>query len=963
MKRRLGLPATRAVATTSRRTLGIASTIIASSAIVLTSLALAHVTYAAAPEGATPVELRQLLDRGQYADVERRARVAYASYEREGGAKSASAAQLLDILVVALWRGGKASQQEAVDLAERAIDTNESLFGPEAPAVATSLDNAGVLFFVRGDYERALRSYERALAIFEASAANDARYKQDQGKVHSHLGPLFQELGQYSTARYHYERSLAILLETAGSADAQVAMARNNLATLMTKIGDNDAALRLYRESLSGLERQLGPEHPLIATSKHNLAELNQRIGRDGEAIELYRQSAALKEKTLGPAHPSLALTLGNLSYLYTDRGEIDAAESLAKRALDIHERALGARHVDLVYSLISLGRAQAARGDTAAARQTLTRALELRSEVLGPDNPLLVPPLYFLSETLLASGAPREAFELALRAEGIAREHLRLTARGAPERQALRYAEERLSGLDAALSIAANLQVPAMSQRGWDALIRSRAVVLDEMATRHRLATRQTDPAVRAAFDQYRTASERLANVLLRGPGTADIDQYRRRVDTLRTDKERAERAVATASTTVRLDIEEQAIGYEAARDALPANATLVAFARISRSARSNSQAGEYIALVLDDAGALPRIVALGDARKIESAIRRWRDEMVPHASGTEEAPYRQVGAQLRELIWDPLRISPVNDRLVLIVPAGALHLVNFAALPSRDGRFFAEAHLLIHYLSSERDLIVGDAITTKQQLLIVGAASASRETKDERPTVAGDCRILDRADLPPLPGSQREARRIASIWQATTGREALPVVELSDASATKPAFKRHAEGKSIVHVAAHGFFIANQCLTDDIATPSPLRLSGLVFSVDPKEIPTGVASGILLAEEVATLDFSHAQWIVLSGCDTGLGQIQVDEGVLGLRRAFRIAGARTLVMSLWPAEDRSTERFMSSLYQTRLSARRSTAVAMRQAYRDALADAKRTHGNAHPLYWAPFVASGDWR
>jgi CHAT domain-containing protein len=134
-------------------------------------------------------------------------------------------------------------------------------------------------------------------------------------------------------------------------------------------------------------------------------------------------------------------------------------------------------------------------------------------------------------------------------------------------------------------------------------------------------------------------------------------------------------------------------------------------------------------------------------------------------------------------------------------------------------------------------------------------------------------------------------------------------------------------------------------------------------VFSSGGRVDRVDAGDGVLLAEEVATMDFSHARWVVLSGCDTGLASIQVDEGILGLRRAFHVAGAGTVIMSLWPVEDLSAETFMSSLYRARFDENRSTAAAMRQAYRDALAATRREHGHAHPLYWAPFIASGDWR
>ena len=911
------------------------------------------------PDRTAADELRQLLARGEYAAAEQRARQELATLTRNGTDASVPAGEVLDVLVTALYRGGKASHDEAMTFAEQAIAIKEKRLGANDPALATSLDNAGVLYFLRGDYVRARHFYERALSIWETAAGRATGYEADLGKAHSHLGPLFQELGQYSAARRHYEQALEAFVKAIGPDDPQVAMTRNNLATLMVKIGDYDEALRLYRQSQAGLEAQLGSTHPLIANAKHNLAELNQRMGRNEEAIELYRQSIALKEKSLGATHPSLALSLGNLSYLYSDRGEIEASEPLARRALEIHTAAYGAEHVDLAYSLISLGRAQAARGDTAAASETLRRALDLRATTLGADNPLLVQPLFFLSETLFAGGRHREAFELALDAESIARAHLRLTARGAPERQALRYSAERLSSLDVVLSTAAHLADAAISSRSWDALIRSRAVVLDEMATRHRLAARQTHAPLREAFDAYRSAAERLSNLQLRGPAADAPERFRERIASLRAEVEGAERAVAAQSETVRHGLEEQEIGYDAVLDALPDNTTLVAFARIGRGPRSRLQTAEYVAFVLDSGQRSPRVVSLGAARDIETAIRRWRDEMTLETASAAARGDRAAGDRVRRLLWDPLQLRAAGDRLILIVPDAAIHLVNFAALPLPQGRFLAESDVLIQYLASERDLIVGEQRSDKRQLLVVGGAGMGASPIRSVPHAArlDDCRTWSAADFPPLPGSLREARQVASIWAAAKQMTDEPAIELIDALATKSAFKRQAQGKTVVHVATHGFFSANRCLSDRVESASPLRLSGLVFAAE-----TG-ANGILLAEEVATMDFSHASWVVLSGCDTGVGEIRTDEGIVGLRRAFRVAGAATLIMSLWPVEDLSAEAFMTSLYHARLSAGRSTAASIRQAYRDALAATRRAHGQAHPLYWAPFIASGDWR
>jgi CHAT domain-containing protein len=119
----------------------------------------------------------------------------------------------------------------------------------------------------------------------------------------------------------------------------------------------------------------------------------------------------------------------------------------------------------------------------------------------------------------------------------------------------------------------------------------------------------------------------------------------------------------------------------------------------------------------------------------------------------------------------------------------------------------------------------------------------------------------------------------------------------------------------------------------------------------------------GVLTAEEVASLNLSGVEWAVLSGCDTGGGEVRVSEGVLGLRRAFQVAGAKTVIMSLWPVEDQATREWMTTLYEGRLKRRLGTADAVREASLTVLRQRRAKGLSAHPFYWAPFVAAGDWR
>jgi len=119
----------------------------------------------------------------------------------------------------------------------------------------------------------------------------------------------------------------------------------------------------------------------------------------------------------------------------------------------------------------------------------------------------------------------------------------------------------------------------------------------------------------------------------------------------------------------------------------------------------------------------------------------------------------------------------------------------------------------------------------------------------------------------------------------------------------------------------------------------------------------------GILTAEEIASLDLSAANLVVLSACDTGVGQVKAGEGVLGLRRAFSVAGAGSLIMSLWPVADQSTLRWMNAMYTSRLSRNQATDQAVQSASVAVLDWCREEFSSGHPFYWAGFIATGDWR
>jgi CHAT domain-containing protein len=321
---------------------------------------------------------------------------------------------------------------------------------------------------------------------------------------------------------------------------------------------------------------------------------------------------------------------------------------------------------------------------------------------------------------------------------------------------------------------------------------------------------------------------------------------------------------------------------------------------------------------------------------------------------------------------------------KTVFIVPDGALSLVSFAALPIGGAKYLIEDGPVIHYVSAERDLVAGPASTsTGRGLLAVGDAAfddiGSFALASKRPTAGlrSGCATSGPLTFGPLAGTRQEVQDVARIWTDS------PADLLTGGAATERAVKHSAAGHRVLHLATHGFFLGSCASTRAAGTrsvgglvakratksapldESPLLQSGLALAGANRRAAAGPGDedGILTAEEVTALNLDGVEWAVLSACDTGLGVVRASEGVLGLRRAFQVAGVRTIIMSLWPVDDQAARSWMLALYQGRLQQRLSTSDAVQYAGLTILRARRTQRESTHPFYWAAFVAAGDWR
>ncbi|HKQ63204.1 MAG TPA: CHAT domain-containing tetratricopeptide repeat protein, partial [Candidatus Polarisedimenticolaceae bacterium] len=868
---------------------------------------------------------------------------------------------------------------------ERALRIQERLLPADHPDLAPTLNNLGNLLRLTGDYDEARPLLERALEIRTRALGPDN--PQVAASLNA-LATLLREMGDYGQARPYYERALGVRERALGPEHPDVAETLDSLGGLLLVMGDLAGAEQHYLRALAIRQRASGVEHPDTARALSNLG-LTHYYARDyGRAKSELERALGIRERTLPPGHPELAETLHGLAAVLKAQGQLREALPYLERALEIARTAYGPQHSRTAELLNGLGTLRSELGDSERVVPLLVEAQAIWERAFGPDHPHVAENLGHLAQHRALSGDREGGLADALRAERLRRDNARLIARSLAEREALIYSSRGARPLDVALGLA-----DLAAREVWDALIRSRALVLDEMASRHRALVAADDPDVARAAAGLDAARSRLARLVVRGPGSGGTETYSAALARAREVQDGAERELAARSAAFRDELARDGAGLDEVSRALPPSAALVAYARYEPASASGS-APEYLAFVLGVAREVA-VVRLGPAAKIEAAIARWRLEVgqppppVRAAFQRAEERYREAGTSLRRAIWDPLaaRLGPAER--VFIVPDGALHGVSLATLPATEG-YLIETAPTIHYLSAERNLVRGaESPSTGRGLLALGGptydtAGPRRGASPRAPSTTyrgprSSCGEFKQLRFDALPAAAREAREIANLWRATEEQ----VVVLTGDPASEAAFKRLAPGQRVVHVATHAFFLDGACPSTtsagsagargepdlppalaELHGENPLWLSGLALaganhreSAAPDE-----EDGIVTAEEVASLDLSGVEWAVLSGCETGLGRVQVGEGMLGLRRAFEDAGARTLILSLWRVDDQATREWMRALYRGRLAGR-STAEAVRSAGLELLRVRRRAARSTHPFAWGAFVASGDWR
>ena len=834
------------------------------------------------------------------------------------------------------------------------------------------------------------------------------------------LGALYQRKGKFEEAEGIFEETMLAMLEIGGEYHPTTLVAMNNLGNIYEQLGMYDDAEPVLKQTLGGMEVAMGQSHPQTARIRNNLALLHESQGNFREAEPLYDISYEYISESLGANHPDAMGTQNNLAYLYmmmegyeaaatlfedlVERwsitlgadhqdalksrnnlgrvyqklGRLDEAQYQVMTALAARRVSLGELHIDTIRSMIDLGSIYLDQGSVNEARKVLAEALAIAEQELGEQHPYTFDALNNLARVEEAAGRFSAAVEV--REEGLARRSVfldrMLWVTGENARDG--YIRLHRHEFDDYLRLLASITDPDRGKKAIEASLQRKGLLLKITSEIEQVVQLSSEPKLAAVSAELDRARRSLASLTLSGPTAKTQGRHAAALYDLESRVNELQGELGRASARYRSSI--VGINADLLADSLPKDTALVDILMYSEGDEPRVLAG----VIINQGGEISYdLVEFSDRGAMEESVIEYRTIIQDDLADEDEII--EAGQLAYELVWAPIRESIGELEYVYLVPDGVLNILPFNALMSDDEEYLIQT-TDVHILTSGRDLLAkGEPSRAGAYMILAGPdynsdqvvgteelqAAAGRRSAAIKLGIRGAGVGLRGLNFAPLPGAEKEGRTIKE--QLVTRDHANQV--FFGEQAQERVLTDITESPEILHIATHGFFLeADDTLrkrilkmqrSSEIQVPppgdNPLLRAGLAFAgINSNaqflgDIDT-VNDGVLTALEVLGLNLSGTKLVVLSACETGLGEIHEGEGVYGLRRSFQEAGVAEVISSLWEVSDAGTQALMTDFYDRIID-----GVPAREALRDTQLAMIDSPEWGYPYIWSAFMIVGS--
>jgi len=883
-----------------------------------------------------------------------------------------SYATSLNNLVALYFEMGR--YREAQILMKEVIQIDSITLGITHPEYAKHINNLAHLYKAMSKYEQVDKLLTEAVKVYKTTLGLK---HPNYGLALNSLGTFYSEIGKYEQAEPLLIESMEIDKENFGENNLNFGKRLTSMSILYTKMGRYGMAETFMIKALQIIKNSLGNNHYDYAKSLNNLAQLYERMGLSKKAEGMMIKAIDIVGETHGKQHSKYASMTNNLAPLYVNAGDYEKAESLMLESKRIIKETLGINHLSYANCLSNLANLHVEIGNYMQAEQLMVDAMSIIEENLGKTNDNYLNKGHNLSLLYSRMGKIDQTDSLMTSSFRLMKKHLKQNLGFLSENELEQFFATSFYKNDIYQSLIfqkcdsnRTLELFAL-----DIELFRKGILLKSVLQTRKSILESNDTTLTLNYQEMitlRIQSDKLYHM--------KVDERYLDPDSLLERANELEKELSLQSKEYRRSVEEMDITWEQIQgDIQPSEAT-VEFTSFNYFDKGWTDSTLYCALILRKDFDYPKMVYLFEEKQLS--------QLLGSASGTQEDISKTYSLhheesradKLYNLIWNPLEPYLKGVEKVYVSPSGELNKLAFHALPDSSGKLLCNKYTL-EQLSSTREVALSEEDSNIETIAVFGGVDYSLDTTEmlamaQELNTEGIPRAIYRGDttarglsLSYLPGTMEEAIEIEKECNIS-GKE---VEVFSGKLATEENFRSLEEGESpdVIHIATHGFyfpeektrareerirFMQTEQENQFIYSPDPLIRSGLALAGanhawKGEKIPEGIEDGILTARDVSRMNLMNTELVVLSACQTGLGDVKGSEGVYGLQRAFKMAGVRYLLMSLWKVPDESTTEFMVSFYKQLLSGE-----SIRESYQITQQVMSAKYPN-DPFKWAAFI------
>ncbi len=869
---------------------------------------------------------------------------------------------------------GLGQYEKALLFYEQGFEIYKKAYGEVNIDVALTLNNIGNIYYKLGQFKKALQCYEQALAI----------QKIDLVEAHPYIvlslcniGNVYCEMGEYSKALTFFDQSLTFNKKAIQQEYPTKANILDGLGMTYYNLNQFDKSLLCYEESYLIKINVIGEQHRDIGINLINLGNIYFTKGNNEKALFYFNRALEILKKVLGEGHQDVAMTLNNLGLVYNSIGQYDKSLKFLEKALKIRKKALGKDHYDVAMTLETIGLVYRSNGKFKKSLNFSEKAFAIYKKVINKDHPHFSDFLGNLGLVYRANGQFSTAYEYLNQSLELKKRNILLNITFLAEDQKTSFLgyETLLYEYFESLNLFHHNDLKNSSLNSFNnSLFISGFIFRSSQQLRTTILTSK-DTLLKEDFSFWLDLKQKYAKALL----LIKEEQLQQGIDIKGLEEEiiKMESNLIKRSQDFTNDKERVNLDFEKVRGYLNEDEVYIQFNSFNyTNAKYLTDSIFYIANIIQSDSKEPIFVELFEQAQLDSLM------LVDDLTSMMGNLYQPFDSALYNLVWKPIARYLGDSKKVYIAPSGQLHKLAFAAIGDGTGHVLSDKYE-IHQVLSAQDFVYPSSpvvFNSEDKATTTSIAMFGGINYDQSKTIASEqdsvlfsplsllSKDLNRGNsFVYLPATQKEIESIQSQFKQNNKT----TLSYSGLEATEASLRSLEGDKApkILHIATHGYFAPDP--TEDrnkiqlhmmgqenryTASDNPLLRSGLMMAGSNASWKGTVTlpseeDGILTAQEVSNLNLLNTQLVVLSACETGLGDIKGREGVFGLQRAFRLAGAKYLLLSLWSIPDEETSEYMELFYAEVLKqndiskAYKSTQTAMRQMYPNS------------PMKWAGMV------